>query len=193
MPLALLAYLATMLIIGGPFSRFMTPLIPSALVSLLVGLSRFCEDRSLSTPFRVRILAVALFLTCAVGLWPLSAIVHARNNLQTKDVFSPDLRKKLVALDRTVLLYGVPREPLCGGNGHPAMVEARHRILFPSASRDGFTHNYIEESDSVECVRRLAAACHSGDLMIIPRKYASDFQSAAVLFSGEQWSVIRNP
>jgi hypothetical protein len=193
MPLALLAYLGAMLLFGGPFARFMVPVIPLGIVSLLVGLSSFSDDRLLSTHSRMSLAATALFVTCAVGLWPLSALVHARINLNDRGVFSADLRKELHSLNRTTPLYGVPREPLCSVNGNPAMVEARHRILFPSARRDDFTHNYIEEPDSVECVRRLVAACHSGDLMLIPAKYTSDVQYAALLFSDNQWALMRKP
>jgi hypothetical protein len=193
MPLALLAYLLTMLRFGGPFSRFMTPVIPLGVVSLLIGLSTFCDDWNLPTRSRIRIATVALFITGAVGLWPLSALVHARINLHAAGIFSPELRKELIALDRTVPLYGVARAPLCSFNGHPAMVEARHRILFPSAVRHDFTHTYIEQPDSIECVLELAAACHPGDLLIIPKKYATEFQSGATLFSDEHWVLIRNP
>jgi hypothetical protein len=192
LPLALLAYIVTMLNIGWLFPRFLTPLIPSAVVSALVGLSKFCDDFSLPELSRIRIVTVVLFLTCAVGLWPLSAVVQARVKYNTLPVFSANLRKELIAIDRKVPLNGVPREPLSFADGHAAMVEARHRILFPSARRD-FTFNIVEEPDSVECVRRLAAACHSGDLMLIPERYASDFQPAAVLFSDGQWAVVRNP
>jgi hypothetical protein len=192
LPLALLVYIVTMLNIGALFPRFITPLIPSAVVSLLLGLSKFCDDFSFPELSRIRIVTIALFLACAVGLWPLSAVVQARVNLNTPSVFSTNLRKKLIALDRDVLLYGVPREPLSRANGHPAMVEARHSILFPAARRD-FTSYIIEEPDSIETVHKLAAGCHPGDLLLIPKKYASDFQPAAVLFSDGQWSLVRNP
>jgi len=190
MPLALLSYLGAMLIFGGPFSRFMTPVIPAAVVSMMVGLSKFCEDHRLPNQIRMRIVTAALFLVCSMGLWPLDAIVHARVNHNTPGIFSAELRKKLLALDRTQPLYGVPRAPLCRNNGYPAMAEVRHTILFPTAARDGFTHNYIEEPDSVEGARKLAAACRSGDLMLIPKKFASGFQ---VVFADEQWALIRNP
>ena len=90
-------------------------------------------------------------------------------------------------------MHGVYRDPLSRANGHPAMVEARHRILFPSARRGFTAANILEEPDSTEMVRRLVAACHSGDLLLIPKKYASEFQPAAVLFSDAQWALVRNP
>ncbi|MGA3204215.1 MAG: hypothetical protein ABSF12_17125 [Bryobacteraceae bacterium] len=192
LPLALLAYIVTMLTIGWPVARYLTPLIPSAVVSLLVGLSKVCDDFSLPEPSRVRIVTVVLFLMCAVGLWPLFALVEARVKHNAHPAFSTNLRKELIALDRKVPLHGVPREPLSRANGYPAMVEARHRIFFPSARRDSDL-NVVEEPDSVESVRRLAAACHSGDLMLIPKRYAVDFQPAAVLFSDGQWALVRNP
>jgi hypothetical protein len=191
-PIALLVYIFTILFIGGLFPRFITPLIPSALVSVFTGLFMFGDGSSFPEPSRVGIVTLALFLACAVGLWPLYALVQARLNHNTQTVFSVDLRRDLIALGRKVSLNAVPREPLSGANGHPAMVEARHRIDFPSAHRD-FTYNIIDESDSVESVLRLAAACRSGDLLIIPKKYASAFQPAAVLFSDEEWAIVRNP
>jgi hypothetical protein len=192
LPLALLAYIVTMLTIGWPLPRFLTPLIPSAVVSLLVGLSKLCDDFSLPEVSRIRIVTGVLFLMCAIGLWPLSAIVQARANYNSRAVFSTNLRKELIALDHKVPLNGVPREPLSRTDGYPAMVEARHLILFPSARRDSDL-NIVEEPDSVECVRRLAATCRSGDLLLIPKKYDSDFQTAAVLFSDGQWAIVRNP
>ena len=190
LPLALLAYIVTMLNMGALFPRFMTPLIPSAVLSLLCWLSTTANDYLLPELSRIRLVTIAVFLTCAVGLWPLSALVQARINYKTQAIFSAELRKELIALDRKVSLLGVPREPLSRANGHPTMVEVRHLILFPSAHRD-FNYSIIEESDSIDCVRRLAAACHAGDLLIIPKKYASDFASEAILFSDEHWAVVR--
>jgi hypothetical protein len=121
LPVALLIYLVTMLFIGGLFPRFATPLIPSAVVSLLVGLSEFCKDLSLPQLSRIRLVTVSLFLACAVGLWPLYAIPVARANHNTPAVFSGNLARSLKALDRMAPLHGVPREPLSKADGHPAM------------------------------------------------------------------------
>jgi hypothetical protein len=42
-------------------------------------------------------------------------------------------------------------------------------------------------------VRKLAAACHRGDLLLIPKKYASVLAPAPVLSSDDQWALVRNP
>ena len=95
LPLALLAYILTMVNIGYVLPRFMTPLIPSAVVSLLVGLSKCCDDFSFSGLSRLRIVTIVLFLACAVGLWPLYSVVVALVNNNAPAVFSADLRRKL--------------------------------------------------------------------------------------------------
>jgi hypothetical protein len=192
LPLALLTYLFTMLNIGGLFPRFVTPLIPSSVVCLLCWLFKLSDDRSLPELDRIQAVTVAVFLTCAVGMWPLSAIGHVRKKENIPAVFSAELRKELNALDRKVSLYGIPREPLSRNNGNPAMAEARHLILFPSARRD-IHDGIVEEPESIESVRRLVGACHSGDLLLIPKKFASEFQTAVVLPSDGQWALIRNP
>lgn len=191
LPLALLTYLFTMLNIGGLFGRFVTPLIPSAVLNLFCWLSTLTDDDAVPQLSWIRVVTIAAFLTCAVGLWPLTALEMARVNHDTPAVFSVDLQRELTALDRTVILHGVPRNPLSRANGHPAMVEVRHLILFPSARRD-YNRGIIEESDSIDCVRRLEAACSPGDLLLIPKKYALEFPMAAALFSDEHWAVVRN-
>jgi hypothetical protein len=192
LPLALLAYLITMLNLGGLFPRFVAPLIPSAVVSLIFWLSKWVQKHIVQEVDQIRVITLVLFLTCAVGLWPLNAVVLARANHKTPSVFSAELRKKLTAISRESSMYGVPREPLSRASGQPAMVEARHLILIPFARRD-FNGNIIEEPDSIQLVRRLAAASHSGDLLLIPTKYTSEFQAVAVLFSDGQWTLMRNP
>lgn len=191
LPLASLAYLLTMLNVGGLFPRFVTPLIPSAVVCLHYWLFKSSDDRLVSEPFGIQAVTVAVFFTCAVGMWPLSALGHVRSKAKTPPVFSAELRKELTALDGKAHLNGIPRQPLSRNHANPAMAEVRHLILFPSARRD--THDgIIEEPESIESVHRLVAACHPGDLLLIPEKYASEFQAAAVLASDGQWALIRN-
>ena len=192
LPLALLIYLVTMLNVGGLFPRFVTPLIPAGVVCLFCWLFKLSDDSSQPEPYRIEAVIVAVFLTCAVGMWPMSAIGDLRRRQQTPAVFSSELKKKLNALDRTISLYGIPLEPLSRKHANPAMAEARHVILFPTAGRDAHD-GIVEEPDSMDSVRRLVEACHSGDLMLIPRKFASDFQVTAVLASDRQWALVANP
>ncbi len=192
LPLSLSAYLVAMLNMGGLIPRFMAPLIPSAVVSSLYWFWKSAEDHATRQIDRLRMILPALFLVCAFGLWPLGALVQARVNHDAAAVFGPRFQEQLRALDPATTLYGIPHEPLSGKNGHSAMVEARHTILFPSAHLD-FNGGIIGEPDSAESIRRLTAACHSGYLLLIQKRYASDFQQRAVVFSDEQWAVIRNP
>jgi hypothetical protein len=192
LPLSLLAYLVTMLNMGGLIPRFMAPIIPAAVVSSLYWVWKSAGHRASRQVDFVRIILPALFLVCAFGLWPLGAIVQARVKHNAAAVFSPVFQEQLRALDPATTLYGIPHEPLSGKNGHSAMVEARHTILFPSARFD-FNGGLIGEPNSVESIRRLTAACHSGDLLLIQKRYASEFPPAAPVFSDEQWAVVRNP
>ena len=190
LPLALLTYLAVMLNMGGLFPRFVTPLIPSAIVSFIYTLCT--EDWAVLRKYRLQFVTAAVFVTCAAGVWPLEAVLMVRVNHQARPIFSAGFRNALVALDRNVSLYGVSREPLSSVNGFRAMVEARHVILFPSARRN-FNTNIISEPNSVDSVHRLATVCKSGDLLLIPRDFASVFQADAILASDSRWALVRNP
>jgi hypothetical protein len=192
LPLALLTYLVTMLNVGGLFPRFVTPLIPAGMVCLFCWIFKLSDDAAPAEPYRIQAVIVAVFLTCAVGIWPLSAIRDVRRRQQTPAVFSVELKNKLIALNRTVSLYGIPIEPLSRKHANPAMAEARHLILFPTARRDPHD-GIVEEPESIDSVRRLVEACHTGDLMLIPTKFASEFQVTAVLASDRQWALIANP
>ena len=189
LPFSLLVYLGTMLCMGALFPRFITPLIPSGLVCLLCWLFKSSEGLELSEERRIQFVTVVVFVTCAVGLWPMSAVGHVRAEQKTPNIFSSDLRKKLIALDRTVSLCGFPREPLSRMHANPAMAEARHFILFPSARRDPYD-GIVEEPETIESVDHLIKACPAGDPLLIPKQFTSQFQASAVVASDERWALV---
>lgn len=191
-PLASLAYLATMLSIGGLFPRFVTPLIPTAIVCWFVWLSRLRPDHPPPDRPWLAFASINVFLAMAVGLWPLSAAVIARANHQTPPaIFAATFRNTLVALDRTVSLKGIALAPLSHAGGQPAMVETRHAISFPSARAD-YTASVIEDPDSIESVRRLIAACRPGDHLLVPAKYRAEGGLPLVVVAfDEHWALVR--
>lgn len=190
LPIAMLSYLFTMLNMGALFPRFMAPLIPSAIVLFLCGILEF--SHLFQEVRRTQIMAIAVFVSCAVGLWPLSAVKHVHQIEGAPAVFSPTLRKQIQEIDRTAYLYGIPQQPLIRNHANPAMVEARHFIFFPSASHD-WHDAIVEEPESTDSVEKLAEACRPGDLLIIFKKSASRFDEASVVAADAQWAVIRKP
>jgi hypothetical protein len=197
LPVALLAYLVSLLAIGGLFPRFVTPFLPVAVVSFFFLLSTLGDNYALSVTHRIWVGTILLFVTCAVGLvrggdGPLGAAVRVRNKFRSQPVFSLDFRTKLINLEPKIALHGVPRNPLSNNNGYQAMLEARHVVLFPTA-RQKYPGGIIEESDSVETVRKLRTVCSSGDLLIIPRAYTTEFQANLILAFDDHWALVSEP
>jgi hypothetical protein len=139
---------------------------------------------------RVTLLVVSVCLICGIGLWPLYALPVARVNLNTTTIFSAKMAADLAAFPLHTVFNGVPHEPLSRNNGHQAMYEARHQIIFPTALRDRATTYILEQPNSIATVRQLMAATKAGDLLIIPRNLAEGLQP---ITADENWAIVRNP
>jgi hypothetical protein len=188
-PLALTTYLASMLFVGGLESRFMAPIVPSAVVCSLAWLQALCGDRTLLARDRVAVFATAAFASCAFGLWPLSVLPYARANMTSPAVFSETLATQLQQVDRHITFCGAAATPLTEAGGLRAMAEARHSFEFPRARRDG-NGNILETPESLESVLAAVAACPAGSLMVVPRRFATAFGGSLVLEDG-RWAILR--
>ena len=60
-------------------------------------------------------------------------------------------------------------------------------------ARRDFNSSLVEESDSTQMIQELRSSCASGDLLIVPRGDAKEFQDTFVLAADEHWALVRNP
>jgi hypothetical protein len=182
LPLALASYMASMLFAGGLEPRHMAPLAPAGIVFFFVWFKKVCPQAKQSPAF-----TLSLWLICAIGLWPLSVLPELRSKLNAKPVFSENFRAELTKLPPNTRLNAPARAPLSRVNGHQAMAEVKHTIIFPIATRD--RTGDILEDHTVEAIHRLIAATKPGDLIIVPRKH---FNGLDVLLSDDDWALVRN-
>jgi hypothetical protein len=79
--------------------------------------------------------------------------------------------------------------PLSGQNGHIAMLESLHTIVFPTAGRDHIA-NIIDQPLAKDNIEALFNKCPSGQVVILPAKARLLIQTEKVAFSDDRWLVI---
>jgi hypothetical protein len=191
-PISLVAYALTMLNLGAHYARFMTPVIPCAVLSTLSGIKAFLEDCGLPGAIKIKIFATLVFVTAAWGAWPFYSLVLVRAAIGRPPIFEEKTRQVLRQIPRETRVCALAVHPLSRANGHPAMVEVRHEILFPTAGRD-FTGAPIEQSFTEESIKELAEACGAGSFLLSPAQEAAKFSTAQQLYSDGTWTLLRNP
>lgn len=191
-PACLIVYLLVMLHIGGLFPRFVTPIIPSALISVISGIKALFDDCGVAGRAKIKIFATLVFITCGWGAWPLYSLVLVRTAMVRPPVFEEQTRNLLRQIPRETRLCALAVRPLSLANGHPAMVEIRREISFPTAFRD-FTGALLDEAATPEAFRKLGDACGPGTLLLIPAQHQDKFSAELRLHSDGVWALVRNP
>ncbi|HEV7998371.1 MAG TPA: hypothetical protein VGP63_00740 [Planctomycetaceae bacterium] len=192
-PLGMAVYMASMILIGGLFARFMAPIVPLAVLVLIDYCWLIFGGSDVGRNHKQRVIGMICVsaITIGVGLWPCSFLFAIRDNRSHARVFSPAFRKQVYsALPASARLMAPPLEEICSDSGFPAMVELRREILFPTAQLTG-NANIVEEPDRKAAVDRLVQSAPSGSYLLVPTRFAEAKTGLEAVTGDATWQVYQ--
>ncbi len=192
-PLGMAVYMVSMLLIGGLFARFMTPIVPLAILVLIESCWRISPRSALGPNRKLRVTGVICVaaITIGVGLWPCSFLFAIRDNRSHARLFSPAFRQQVSsALLTSARLMAPPLEEISSDSGFPAMVELRREILFPTAQLTS-NANIIEETDRQRSADRLVQTAPSGSYLLVPTQFARPKPGLEAVTGDARWQVYQ--
>jgi hypothetical protein len=192
-PLGMAVYMASMILIGALFARFMAPIVPLAVLVLIEYCWLVFRGSELDRNHKRRVIGMICVsaITISVGLWPCSFLFAIRDNRSHPRAFSAAFRKQVAsALPASARLMAPPLEEICSDSGFPAMVELRREILFPTAQLTG-NANIVEETDRQRAVDRLVQSAPSGSYLLIPSRFAEAKTGLEGVTGDATWQVYR--
>jgi hypothetical protein len=185
----IISYCTVMTFLGGHLARFMTPIVPVAILMIVRAADRIRPEPSSGEQSLVRwghatILVSAIVI--ASGNWPGSFLFQIRDNLKWEPL-DPQLCRAIQALKIRQEINAPNVRPFSNSGGHEASFQLRTALRIPGAERD-LTGDLIPASDWRTAQEVLWSQLKPGDLAIVHRDTELPARTKLVV-SGTEWKL----